>query len=342
MSSPRVSVVMTLYNKGAFVEEAIRSVLNGTYADFELLVVDDASTDEGPAIVQGIADARIRWLPAERNQGRAASAQRGYDAARGEFIAILDADDLALPERLAMQVAFLDAHPEVGVVGSAAQCFGASQELLTWPLTDAECRGRLLFTDPVLYGSALFRAPLLKVGGTRARADWTLPGEDYLMMLDLSRRTRFANLKEPLLRYRIGAQNQRHGRDAVHDRGALCQEVFRFYGIPLSGEELEQQLLYHQVVAKPLSPARMRRFVSWHDELKARVARVPEIPWKGFEAELERRFRKVFYLVADRDLVSALALLRQRRDLRAWRSWRYLSNVTVRRWMRRGPHRKAK
>ncbi len=335
MAAPRVSVVMTLYNKGPFVEEAIRSVLNGTFADLELLVVDDASTDEGPGIVQGISDPRIRWLPSSRNQGRAASAQRGYDAARGDFIAILDADDVAHPERLARQVAHLDANPQVGVLGTAAQCFGASHELLSWPRTDAECRGRLLFTDPVLYGSAMFRAELLKQGATLARADWTLPGEDYLMMLDLSRRTRFANLPEPLLRYRIGNQNQRHGRDAVHDRGALCAEVFRFYGIPLNQEETELQLLYHQVVAKPLTPERMRRFLAWHAELQARVARVPEIPWEGFAAELDRRFRKVFFLVADRDLGSAMSLLRARRDLRVWRSYRYLSNVTVRRWMGR-------
>jgi glycosyltransferase involved in cell wall biosynthesis len=332
MSVPRVSVVMTLYNKGAFVEEAILSVLHGTYADFELLVIDDASTDDGPARVNTIADPRVRLITAERNQGRAAAANRGYKLASGEYIAILDADDLAEPERLAMQVAFMDAHPEVGVSGTAAQCFGASDERLSWPSGDGACRARLLFTDPVLYGSAIFRSALLQQGDSPARSDWSLPGEDYLMMIELSRRTRFGNLELPLLRYRIGAQNQRHGRDVVHDRGALCKEVFRFFGIPLSDAEVERQLLYHQVVAKPLDQAFVSRFMVWHEELKSRVSRVAEVPFDGFLAESDRRFRKVFFMVADRDLACALLMLRARKELRGWAAYRYLITVTYRRW----------
>lgn len=339
MSAPRVSVIMTLYNKGAFVEEAIQSVLRGTYTDFELLVIDDASTDDGPARVQAIADERVRYIAAERNIGRAAAAQRGYRHATGEFIAILDADDVADHDRLRSQVEYMDAHPDVGVSGTAARCFGASDELLAWPVDDASCRARLLFTDPVLYGSAIFRAELLKQGESPARSDWMLPGEDYLMMVALSRRTRFGNLKEPLLRYRIGVQNQRHGRDAVHDRGALCKEVFRSFNIPLSDHEVGLQLLYHQVVARPLNKAVVRDFIAWHEELSARVARVPEIPFQGFGREQAQRFRKVFFLLADRDLRSALEFLRLRPELRTWSSMRYLAIVTMRRLLWRSPRK---
>ena len=137
----------TLYNKGEFVVEAIDSILKGTYGDFEILIMDDASTDDGPAKVKAINDPRIRLVTAEKNGGRAAAANRGYEAARGEYIAILDADDTAHPERLAQQVAFMDAIPEIGVCGTAARYFGARVGIDRWPATDRECRAKLLFTE---------------------------------------------------------------------------------------------------------------------------------------------------------------------------------------------------
>ncbi len=88
----RVTVLMTLHNKGPFVEEAVRSVLASTLTDLELLVVDDASTDGGLDIVRGIHDPRIRILESAVNTGRAAAANRGLDAARGTFVAVLDAE----------------------------------------------------------------------------------------------------------------------------------------------------------------------------------------------------------------------------------------------------------
>ncbi|HRH38589.1 MAG TPA: glycosyltransferase family 2 protein, partial [Flavobacteriales bacterium] len=165
MPAPRVTVLTTLYNKGAFVEDAIRSVLASSFADFELLVVDDASTDDGLLRARAFTDPRIRILTSETNTGRADAANRGYDAARGEYIAVLDADDIAAPDRLEKQVAFLDAHPEVGVCGSYAQTFGIRDHIATWPLTDEEARGLLLFQDPLLYGSAIIRRSVLEEHG---------------------------------------------------------------------------------------------------------------------------------------------------------------------------------
>ena len=92
----KVTVLMTLYNKAPFVAEAVQSILDNTFTDLELLVVDDASTDGGLEVVRSIADPRIRLLESPVNTGRAAAANRGYDAARGEYVAVLDADDIAL------------------------------------------------------------------------------------------------------------------------------------------------------------------------------------------------------------------------------------------------------
>lgn len=336
MADVKVTVLMTLYNKAPFVEAAARSVLNGTYQDLELLVVDDASTDHGVDVLRAIGDPRIRILSNARNSGRAASANAGYTAARGEYIAILDADDLQEPDRLSAQVAFMDTHPEVGVCGGAARYFGTSEGVRSWPLSDAECRGKLLFTDPVLYGSCIMRRSVMVEHGLRSNADWTLPGEDYLFMLTWSPHAQFANLPQVVMSYRIGDMNQRHGRDPVPDRAAVCREVFRFFRIPLSEEELDVHLLLHQLVRTSVDRAFVKRFFTWIGTLRRRVEDNGTFPMAVFEAELERRTRKAFHLIADLDLGAAILFMRR---TRGWSSGelRYLVKVTLQRWAGRSP-----
>lgn len=118
---PRVSVIMPFFNLDQFIEESIESVLAQTYPHWELLLIDDGSTDGSPGIARGYArkhPARIRYLAHEDRQNRGASASRnlGIQHARGEYIALLDADDIWLPHKLERQVRILDAHPEVGSV----------------------------------------------------------------------------------------------------------------------------------------------------------------------------------------------------------------------------------
>lgn len=327
--APLVSVVMTLFNKGPYVEEAVRSVLAGTFTDLELLVVDDASTDDGPARVEAIGDARVRLLRAAHNGGRAAAANRGFAAARGRYIAILDADDVALPERFARQLAYLEAHPEVGVVGGAAQQIGAGEVLSRWPADDADCRAKLLFGDPVLYGTCMFRRSLVSEQGARCNEAWRRPGMDYLFLLSLSRLTRYANLPEVLIHYRIGAQNMRHGRDPVADRAHIYEAVFAYFGLPADPATIGLQLMLHNLHVEEPTAERVRRLRAWCDHLKEWNRRVGEFPAERFEALLEERWRKAFHPIADRSFGGGLAhLLAGPRDAARWR---YLVATALRR-----------
>jgi len=328
----KVTVLMTLYNKAPFVAAAARSVLDGTFRDLELLIVDDASTDGGVDVVRSLNDPRVRLLANERNMGRAASANKGYAAARGDYIAILDADDVQEPDRLTKQVAFMDEHPEVGVCGSAARYFGSKEGVAQWPLTDAECRGRLLFTDPVLYGSSIMRRSVMVAHGLRSNAQWTLPAEDYLFMLTWSPHTRFANLPQVLMSYRIGEHNQRHGRDPMEDRSAVCKEVFRYFGIPLSEEELDVHLLFHQLLRSNADTRLVRRFLDWEKELLARVEALGVFPMEVFTKEVARRRRRAFYQFAEHDLRATLLYLSATGGP-SLREATYLVKATVGRWM---------
>ena len=112
-----VSVIMPAYNGAKFIEQAIESVVQQTYADWELVIVEDCSTDATRALLQRYDDARIWVLYNDTNQGIAYSTNKAIAHSHGRYLALLDDDDIAMPERLAIEARYLDEHPEIAVVG---------------------------------------------------------------------------------------------------------------------------------------------------------------------------------------------------------------------------------
>lgn len=309
-AAPRVTVLVTLYNKGPFIEETLRSILNNTFTDLELLVVDDASTDQGPEIVRSIADPRIRFLPSAVNTGRGAAANRGYDAARGEYIAVIDADDRMHPERIARQVAFLDAHPEVVAVGSWIELFGIREAIVERPLDDDGIRGVSLFGPLLSYPACMLRRSVIEEHGIRCDPAWLLPGMDHLFLLEVQAHGRMANLPIPLTQYREGAQNMRHGRDPVSDTRALARRSFELLGLPITEQELELHLMLHDMIVFPLDPEHVRAVRKWLDRLMAMNREKGLFPTQVFEAHIEQRWRRWFFKLVDAHPAAALAHLR--------------------------------
>lgn len=322
---------MTLYNKGPWVEEAVHSVLAQTFPDFELLVVDDASTDDGPARVKSIADPRIRLLESPVNTGRAAAANRGYDAARGEYIAVLDADDLMHPERLAKQVAFMDAHPDIGLSGTASQAIGNEDRIGRWPATDEVCRAKLLFGDPALYPSTIIRRSIVEKHHLRCNAEWLHPGMDYLFLLSFHPFTSYANLPDVLMYYRMGDNNMRHGRDPVTVKGRIIREVFRRFDLPLTEEQLVLQLALHDLIRTPFDTMQVKKLHAWTARLAGMNRERGLFPRDLFEAELQHRWQRLFHRFAEGSLSAGLAHLRLSGH---WPVDRliYLAKVTLNRW----------
>ncbi len=167
MTEPRVTIVIPLFQTGRYIAEALRSVSGQTFLDFEVLVVDDGSTDNGPDLARGFGDARIRVI-SQVNRGLAGARNTGIREARGTYIAFLDADDRWHPEKLARHVALLDARPDVGLSYSASRLIGDDGEnlgLTQWP-SRATARAADVFSrNPVGNGSApvLRRAALDQV-----------------------------------------------------------------------------------------------------------------------------------------------------------------------------------
>jgi glycosyltransferase involved in cell wall biosynthesis len=203
---PTVSVLMAVYNTQRYVAQAIESILKQTFTDFELILIDDGSTDRSLQILQHYAaqDARIR-LTSRENRGIPKTRNEMLAQAEGEFIAILDSDDVALPDRLARQVEFLQQRPEVVWVGGAFELIDDRGHLLiriALPESNQQIRslladGQISFLHPT---AMLRRAAAVAVGGY----DEELPlAEDLDLWLRLSEVGELANLAETVVQYRL-------------------------------------------------------------------------------------------------------------------------------------------
>ena len=206
---PKVSVIMPVYNGDGFLAEAIASILGQTYTDFELIIIDDGSTDGTADIIRKYAERDERIVPVmlDKNVGNASARNRGIERAKGEYIAAMDSDDISLPDRLRRQVDYLDANPHIGCLG--ANMHSLSQELkYTWTsnVPNAHCQiawGTIMGGGMVGPLAMMRRAPLSAVGGYEEgrRMD-----DDLELWSRLIEKTRFANLPDILLLYRRHAK----------------------------------------------------------------------------------------------------------------------------------------
>lgn len=306
----RVSVIMPVYNKAPFVREAIDSVLNGSFQDFEIVCVDDASTDSSVAVLSGIRDVRVRVVELERNLGPAGAANRCLDEARGEYVVRLDADDLAVPDRLAKQVAYMDAHTDVVASGGHLQLFGARDRLWKFPLEHDDCMANLLFGVPVSQGASIMRRSVIEQHGLRYDPTWPRVGEDWLFWLRVSRIGRFGNLDEAMTLYRRGEQNISHGRDKTEDFADLTRRVFDFFGIPLNGTQLDLQLMAGKIFRRAPDAEMVKALRRWLDELGTVNAQRKLFPAEAFERRLANAWDELFHFLADRSSSAAYAHLR--------------------------------
>jgi glycosyltransferase involved in cell wall biosynthesis len=206
VTAPRVSVVMPVYNAEAYLAEAVESVLAQTFKDFELLAVDDASTDRSPELLAFYArkDPRVRVLRNPQNLMISRTLNAGLNQAQGEYLARMDADDVSLPDRLAKQVAYLDAHPRAGVVGGTmviTDATGRATGERRYHLTDAAIRRHLFRYNPFSHPLVMMRTAIVRaVGGYLPEYDFA---EDYELYFRIGRKAEFGNLPDVLLRYRV-------------------------------------------------------------------------------------------------------------------------------------------
>ncbi len=201
---PLVSVVMSVYNAGKYLDEAIQSILKQTYKKFEFIIINDGSTDSSLEIIKNYKkeDNRIVLISRE-NKGLIFSLNEGIQRANGKYIARMDADDISLVTRFQEQVNFLEKNTDIGVCGSWIEIFGENRKSTIWklPYKDNDLKARLLFSVPFAHPSIMMRKEIIDKYGLKYDENYKA-AEDYKFWLDMSKYTKFANIPNVLLRYR--------------------------------------------------------------------------------------------------------------------------------------------
>jgi len=201
---------MPVYNGEKYLAEAIDSILGQTFADFEFIIVDDGSQDGSAEIIRKYLqrDGRVRLIQLETNCGQASAQNRAIAETRGEFIALMDCDDVSLPERLRLKLDFLQSHPEVGLLGVRAQLVDQDLRHISvkdYPLRHAEIVLRLLMLDAAMCGAAMMRREVWEEAGPFER--WPMSTQDTEFYTRAISKTRCANLPERLYLYRQHGNN---------------------------------------------------------------------------------------------------------------------------------------
>jgi glycosyltransferase involved in cell wall biosynthesis len=219
MTEPLISVLLPVYNGEKYLRAAIESILAQTYSHFELIAVDDGSKDGSISIVKEYQarDERVILHAHEKNLGIVAALNDGLSLSRGELIARMDSDDISLPTRFEKQVTFLNAHPNIGVLGTAAEVINASGQIydrMEYPASHLLLQWSLCFYCPMIHPTIMARREIL-LSASGYSADYP-HAEDYDLWARLSADAQFANLSECLLALRKHEENVSVSNSALH------------------------------------------------------------------------------------------------------------------------------
>ena len=270
-ATPPVSVLMPVYNGARHVRAAIESVLAQTFGDFEFLILDDGSTDATATIAAGYGDPRIRLVVLPHG-GFCAALNHGLDIARGRYVARMDHDDVCRPKRLAAQVRFMDAHPEIGIAGGfvRAQFPDGTAPRWRFPCDPEELRAGLLFEPGIAHPTAILRMAAMDRHALRYDARWRHV-EDW----DLWRRAAdcfpLANLPRVVLDYRVhdARMSSVHGNEQQARGRALQNELLDRLGLathPL--RSVHDDVSLGTLRCADRDPAFLGQVADWFDTLR--------------------------------------------------------------------------
>lgn len=206
---PKVSIVMPVYNQEKYIKDTLVTLLNQTFKDFELIIINDGSNDKTFNVISSFKDPRLKLINNQKNKGLVYSLNRGLKESTGKYIARADGDDVYLPKRLELQVDFLDTHPDYVIVGCDALRIdenGKEQGVIDHPENDREIRLQVIkWSNVLLHPAVMFRREIIiKIRGYRPL--FTKGAEDYDLWFRILRKGKAHNIKKRLIKRRFFTQ----------------------------------------------------------------------------------------------------------------------------------------
>ena len=293
---PEITVLMPAYNAGPYLREAIESVLGQTFRDFEFLLIDDGSTDGSSEVVRGFNDPRIRLVRNETNQGVAATLNQGLALASGRYVARMDSDDISLPHRLEVQVAFMKRNPQVVVAGSWARYVGRFEgHLERRPFGPACVNAYLLFDNPLIHPSIMLNREYLKKESLTFDPAFSR-SEDYELWCRVGRTAALDNLPRVLLHFRV--HDRSVTRTATADMEVQTLEILRRQLALLGLAPSDDELRFHRDLGhgkRIHSLAELERAEQWLISLLKTHRQQPVFDVQGLEKTASMVWFKVCF-----------------------------------------------
>jgi glycosyltransferase involved in cell wall biosynthesis len=247
METPLVSVFMPVYNSEQYIAEALESILNQTYKNLEIILVDDGSTDKSVEIIKNYNDKRIKLIQNEKNMGIPYTRNVGLNNATGKYMAIMDSDDISLPNRIEKQVQYLEVHPDIDVVGSYYYKFNnkKTREIRLPYIHPHEIDIILMFYSPLSNPSSMVRLETVRKHQLKYNLNYFV-AQDYGFWVEIAKHGgKIAVIPEFLLKYRTGHENitKKSHQKKVERRKKVIQsihsDILSHYNIHLTNEELK-------------------------------------------------------------------------------------------------------
>ncbi|MFL1012232.1 glycosyltransferase family 2 protein [Flavisericum labens] len=290
---PLVSVVMPVYNCDAFVGEAVNSVLNQTFQDFELIIIDDGSTDSTREVLNGFDDSRINLVFFDKNQGVSKATNEGFRLAKGTYIARMDGDDISVRERFEKQVDVLESNPDILICGSHVKYLGGTNNVIRFKENHNEIITELLVSCSICMGSSMFRRKALRgYYYDEARRS----GEDYEFWTRVAWLGELYNIQEVLLLYRVHEKQAsiKHKPQQVIDDVDIRLGLFKKLGYD-SNHFDDVLLLKLFLLNKPIEVKEFVLFFKWLKELVLLNSIKKVYPQKEFKEVIKRIKRSLLF-----------------------------------------------
>lgn len=287
---PSISVIMPVYNAAKYLPLSIKSILNQSFKNYELIIIDDGSTDKSLEIIKKYAkkDNRIIFLKNNLNEKICKTLNRGLEMAKGKYIARMDADDWCYPDRLEKQFKFMELHPEVVISGGAMEVCDIRMKTLgvrNYGLNDKDIRNKIFLYSPFCHATTISRSTVLKF---EKYNEYLYDSEDYDLYFRLGFKGKFANLPDVLYKMRINDKGVSLVRSSRQELLVLFIRVKAVleYGYPMT---LWDKIYFViQILSLYIVPSKVKFFIfnlfrnTWRSNLKiSDIAISPLVPFWG-------------------------------------------------------------
>lgn len=301
----RITVLMPVYNAEKYLKQAVDSILSQTYVDFVFLIINDGSTDGTEKIILSYNDGRIKYVNNERNIGLVKTLNKGLALVETEFLVRMDADDIAIRERLEWQIEFMDKNPEIGVCGGLCELFGLESGVPAIPLSDENIKANLLFNNPICHPAVIIRNNIIKKNNVLFGVPFdfaddyghkVLEMEDCALWHKLKTTTRFANLNKVLIKYRREGQNLTAQKSNIILLRA--EQYFAYYLSELNIKPSDEILLMHispGFYKKSSSPDNIEKFNLHLNEILLSNKKYNLYPHEALERIVKEKWNNLFY-----------------------------------------------